>query len=203
MNRHDHLVVGIGAIARVGKDTMAKALAQIAKEKGYFVKISPLAAKLKDDLDSFLLSRLGVSAWTEDSAQKTVIRGILVSYGKSQRIQSNGTYWTSIVEDEVTSWSKGLDKSLVIIPDIRYDEYPNDEVSWIKNKMGGKLVYLDRLNSNGEAFSPANDDEKINAPKVKAKADVRVVWSDFSGEERDMIAAARPYAEMVWEELLK
>ena len=35
-----------------------------------------------------------------------------------------------------------LDKATLVITDVRYDEYNNDEVDWLKNELGGTLVHL-------------------------------------------------------------
>jgi hypothetical protein len=200
-------VIGIGAMARVGKDTLAKMLSKLAKEDGYEPFVLSLAWALKKDLEFFIQSMIGVSVWTENTEEKTLIRDILVAYGKAQRKKTEGRYWTSLVEKQIKkidSRFSSLSKRVYIIPDIRYDEYPEDELFWLKKRMHGTMVFLDRLDENGDLFLPANKDEELNAPRVFEGADARICWPDFNleidhGSEVPFEIPPNKEAEDLWE----
>ena len=118
--------------------------------------------------------KTGISAWTQVAADKKLIRPMLVEYGRLKRIQSSGKYWTSLAEPKV---SRTLSSKVTpIITDIRYDEYPEDEVWWLKEHLNGILIHVSRLDKNGNIVEPANPDEEENDAKVKAAAQYRIVW---------------------------
>jgi hypothetical protein len=72
-----------------------------------------------------------------------------------------------------------------ILPDIRYVEYPNDEVYWLKNEAKGLLIFVER-----KGIYDANDTEKVNNTIIRNLADYQVSWDSLdeqSLEHRDII----------------
>jgi hypothetical protein len=167
------ILVGIGAIARVGKDTLADILLEIAADKGIAAKKFPLAHALKLDLDDFLVEKCGMNVWTNDSNDKAIFRDLLVAYGKIQRFRTDGTYWTNIVTKLIDGWVYKYYRNepvLAIVPDVRYAVYDTDEVNWVRNN-SGLLINLERPH-----IEPANTDEAINCTKVKKASNIQYCW---------------------------
>ena len=96
-------IFGIAAFARSGKDTFAKILKNISKEKyGLDSEIISFANALKKALDPWLIEEFGISAFTQDEHEKKIIRPILVAWGEAKR-QINPNYWISKVESDAIS----------------------------------------------------------------------------------------------------
>lgn len=179
-------LIGIGAIARVGKDTFANCLIELFKNDGFFVKKYSLANELKKDVEKFLFDKCSIDVWTQDTQEKAKFRDLLVSYGKIQRARTHGTYWTNILQKQILEDAKNIDRNMqliAIVPDIRYAEYVSDEHFWIKSQ-NGILIYLDRV-ENGELVQPANLEEKNNSPIIKNHSDFTVVWETINNVEID------------------
>ena len=78
----------------------------------------------------------------------------------------------------------------LFISDVRYNDYPEDEVYWIKEELKGALVHISQYEvkevtskkewpktEEGRVFrEPANKEEARNDPKVKESADYRLEW---------------------------
>lgn len=185
-------IIGIGAKARVGKDTLARMLKNLIEEKSdWTCQILRLADALKGDCESFLKEKCNMDVWTEDTVEKAKFRNILVNYGKIQRDRTAGTYWTNIVEKQIRK-DLGLKeklnirdqiKSFYIIPDIRYCEYPDDEAFWLKQRMQGCLINVERIHHDGTLFPPVNDDEKENSKILRKIADYELVWNELQSHE--------------------
>ena len=167
-------LIGIAGVARAGKDTFYKYLQYLLKTKGKETQRVALADELKARLDDFLKEHIGISAYTQDSAEKDIIRDILVAYGKAKRIQSNGTYWTGLSQPKIdASLAEGR---IPIVTDIRYDAFPEDEIHWCQEKNQGLLIHISRTDRSYFYIKPANADEAQNDPKLQDKADLRICW---------------------------
>lgn len=182
MNKKIHLI-GIGAKARVGKDTLAKILQNHFQSDGFKCKILSLAWALKKDLEAFLKDKCEVDVWTEETEKKEKFRPLLVAYGKIQRDRTGGQYWTDLVEKQILrDFEEGDPEkdTFYIIPDIRYAQFEQDEIFWLKNKMGGILVNVEKVDEKGNYSPPANQDEMNNCQKIQMLADYTLCWKDFS-----------------------
>jgi len=180
-------LIGIGAIARVGKDTLADCFVKLFEMDGYVAKKYSLASALKNDLKDFLLDKCSMDVWSTDTFEKSKFRDFLVSYGKIQRNRTAGKYWTSVVQKQIEKDSLlNKDKPLVaIVPDIRYAEFEGDEHMWVKS-LGGTLIHLDRV-EDGKIIEGANSEEKLNAPKIEQYSDFSIKWETVSKIEVDNI----------------
>ncbi len=170
------MCIGICGVATAGKDTFFAVFKEYLKKHGIVVQRFALADKLKDELDDFLIKTCGISAWTTDPKEKTLIRPILVAYGGIKRRQSNGTHWTNQIEKPLSeAMAKGI---IPVVTDIRYAEYEKDEVYWVKN-FGGKLAYITRyqyVDFKRVFVQPPNDDERRNDPKLREAANSVIEW---------------------------
>lgn len=170
-------VVGIAGVATSGKDTFYALLKAYLDQYGIKVQRFAFADKLKDEIDPFLKSNVGISAWTTKPSDKLTIRPMLVAYGKVKRIQSEGTHWTSQIEKDLkAALAQGI---IPVVTDVRYAEYPTDEIHWLNN-FGGKLVYVSRFveNDGSRIFvAPPNEDEARNDPLLRKLAHSIIEWN--------------------------
>lgn len=170
--------VAICGVATAGKDTFYALLEEYLKQHGISTKRVALADKLKDEIDPYLVSQFGISAWTKNPTEKKLIRPSLVAHGFVRRQQTAGTYWTKQLEGPIESL---IGSDIVpIITDIRYAEFQDDEIYWVR-KFGGKLVYITRfytdMKSGEKNFvQPPNEDERRNDPRLREQADHLVEW---------------------------
>lgn len=169
-------VIGLGGVARSGKDTFAGILAYKLQQAGKSVRRIALAEPLKVHADEFLVKYLNITAMSPVSEEKQLIRPMLVWYGDVQRKRTNGRYWIDIAK-------KAIEESkydYYIITDIRYDAYEKDELYFLKQEMDGVLCHISKyvVDQNGEKkfVQPANDHEATNDPKIKSAADHIVKW---------------------------
>lgn len=162
-------IIGVSGCARAGKDTFFNILKKYLPE----VEQVALAYELKKDLNDFLKSKIGISVFTDDTKEKSLIRGLMVEYGKIKRQQTEGAYWTCLAQKKINDILRS-DK-IPVITDIRYDIYPKDEFHWLKNENNGVLVHVTRMFGSDE-IPPANEEEFINNEKLKTKADYSIVW---------------------------
>jgi hypothetical protein len=171
--------IGIGGVARAGKDSFANSLLNLLKQDGYKAIRSSLAEPLKHDCKEFISSKLGLDVWTDNTQEKAIFREMLVWYGKVKRQQTEGKYWTDLLTKRVEIESP----EVCIIPDIRYSQYPEDEVFWIKEKMKGALIHVQRRDINSDIIPPANMDESINDKLVRDNADYQLEWPTVGSDE--------------------
>lgn len=140
------------------------------------------AKELRLELESFLLEKLGISAFTEDPEEKELIRPYLLAHGNARRKTSNNQYWIKKLEQQIFH----SDCDVAVITDLRFAETENDELGWFK-KNGGKLYHLKRyvsdIDSQQASFDPApNDYEKENNPKLEESADAVIILERFEKE---------------------
>ncbi len=169
----DHQLIGIAGFARTGKDSLARFLSDliIPKQKG--CKITSFARYLKKDVDSFLQSRLGISAFTEDPKEKEIIRPLLVCWGtKIIRDKIDKEYW--IRKMHSTCVTHKLQGVKTIIPDVRFQ----NEVEWI-HSLGGTTIFIER-----EGVGPINDDEEKYTKKLKKMCKFSFFWNNLKDFER-------------------
>jgi hypothetical protein len=176
--------IGIGGVARSGKDSFANNLLDILKENNFNAIKSSLAEPLKHDCKEFISSKLGLDVWTDKTEEKAIFREMLVWYGKVKRQQSEGQYWTNLLTKRVEMAAP----EICIVPDVRYLQYPEDEVFWLKNKMNGILIHIERKDINGDIVPPANMDESINDKLIKDNADYSVVWPTYAPDDLSSLA---------------
>jgi hypothetical protein len=161
--------IGIGGVSRAGKDLLGATLKN--ELLNYFptktVSIFSLATPLKADCKNFVFEKLGLDVFTNNTEEKTLFRELLVWYGKVKRQQTEGTYWTMLLDERV----KKEKPDICIVPDIRYFQYKKDEVPWLKAKKKNSFFHIQRLLDNNEIVAPANMDEQINDSIIRKYAD--------------------------------
>lgn len=166
-------MLGITGVARSGKDTFYSILKRYLKEKNIECERIALADELKRELSDFVEKKFEIDLNKCEGSNKELIRPLMVAYGKCRRIQTEGKYWTSSVDQKIKDLKKR--NILPIVTDIRYIEYKDDEYSWLKFH-GGFLIHLSRKLDDGNLVQPANIEEKSNDSKLKAVADMNICW---------------------------
>lgn len=164
--------IGISGVARSGKDTFASILKNKLRSHGISADSVALAYELKRETQKYCQEAFGIDSFTTDTEEKAKIRPYLVEYGLNKRVRSEGKYWTRKLDD-----SLGFhDGEVIIVTDIRYSIYPEDEVQWLRGHKG-KLVHVSRYDGGIEnKVMPPNDHERFNDPILESLADFRVVW---------------------------
>ena len=165
------LIFGISGIARCGKDTLGKHLISKLQKSGFPTIQISFASVLKYDLDAFLKDKVNISAFTENTHEKEIIRPLLVAYGTNVCRKIDPDHWIKKIEKQVKASTSN--KIIVVITDVRYE----NEGKWIKDN-GGFLIHLSRMGQK-----PANFEEKANDPIVKKIADYKIKWKTFSDEK--------------------
>lgn len=164
--------IGICGYANSGKDF----LCEILSYKYSIFKIS-LADSLKFEVRKDFIEKYGIDPVNCSREQKDKIRPHLVSHAKYKRVNSNGTYFTKIVDSVIQSRKiEGL-YDFIVIPDIRHAYYDQDEVQWLKAK-DGILINCERQN----VFA-ANHEEEIHQPLVKKASDLNIIWPEFKNNK--------------------
>jgi hypothetical protein len=166
-------MIGITGVARSGKDTFYSILAKYFENKGLKADRLAFADDLKKELNPFTIEKFKIDLTKCTNEEKEVIRPLMVSYGKCRRSQTEGKYWTSLLDMKIKNFNK--QNIIPIITDVRYIEYKEDEYSWLKNN-NGILIHISRKLDNGNLVPPANIEEKANDNKLKAVADFSVCW---------------------------
>ena len=166
-------MIGITGVARSGKDTFYTIIKRFFKEKNIEVERIALADKLKEELGDFVDSKFKINLNKCDGYDKELIRPLMVAYGKCRRVQTEGKYWTSLVEYKIKELK--IKNIIPIVTDIRYIEYREDEYAWLK-KHSGILIHISRKLEDGSLVLPANIEEKSNDIKLKAVSDFAISW---------------------------
>lgn len=162
-------IIGVSGCARSGKDTFFSILKKYIPE----VEQVALAHELKKDLNDFAKSKIGISVFTDETKDKSLIRGLMVEYGKIKRQQTEGTYWTCLAQKKINEILRS--NKIPVVTDVRYDIYPKDEFFWLKEQNNGLLVHITRMFGEDE-IPPANEEESLNNEKLKTKADYSIRW---------------------------
>jgi hypothetical protein len=167
--------IGISGAARSGKDTLCLYIKQRFKEK-YQLKaqrVSVAGDSIKKDLYSIIKNKTGISTFTTNSNEKSIVRPVLVEYGQLMRRITQGRYFITQLQK-----NKNFESHISIITDIRYAEYPQDELIWLKQEVKGLLVFLER-----KEIKNANKFEAKNNNILKQNADLIIKTKTFNNPQ--------------------
>lgn len=159
----ENSLIGIMGSARSGKDTAYMAIKELFPDK--IIERRAFADELKKECDAFLKENLNISAFTENTEEKEIIRPFLVTYGTHLRRRLNPSCWIESLEETLSL----RDNKCICITDTRFE----NEARWIKSK-GGKLIFIDR-----SGISPANIEEEQNNPVLMSLADMVIKMPTF------------------------
>lgn len=160
-------LIGIAGFARSGKDTLYNRSKIILEKEGHKVCRLAFADELKNESDDFLKKNVGISAFTEDSKEKEIIRPFLVTYGTELRRKLDQNCWIKTIQDKVVA---KLDEGYyVFITDVRF----KNEAEWVSSN-GGQIAYVAR-----EGVKPANHDEHKQLHLYKRFINYDIFWPTF------------------------
>jgi len=210
------LYIGVSGFARSGKNLFCDIAQKVLKEKYYLTsKTYALAYFLKKDCEPFIQEKLGLNAFSEKTEDKNAFRDMLVWYGGVKRKQTEGKYWTGLLHEELKKDTNDVN----FISDIRYVEYVDDEIFWLKKQLNGKLVHVSkytygfatdgrhyRVNDKNKKIytDDPNQHEALNDPKIRFLADYKVEWEQivsFDKNQEELIN--NPNLNLIVEECLK
>ena len=173
-------VIGISGVAGAGKDTFFDLLSERIPCEKY-----SLANELKREVSQWCRMHYQIDPVNCIRKHKEIIRPFLVFHGTTKRDQTEGRYWINKLNDTIV---KGDASKFKIITDIRYDDYDNDEVRWLKDELNGILVHVSQYINETQVMphepsglvrkfiEPANSEEARNDPKIKKKSDFQIEW---------------------------
>lgn len=171
-------IIGLTGVAGSGKDTFFEIL------KTNFIpsfQRFALADSLKNILREDLKEKFGIDIVTCSREDKNKIRDHVVQFAKQKRIETEGRFWTSVLEREILN----SNATHICITDIRHNFYPEDEVFWLKNRLGGKLINIELYDPNsGEKQPFPNEEEKFNYPLCSKAADYHVIWPKIGDKDQ-------------------
>jgi hypothetical protein len=177
-------VIGIAGNAFVGKDSFCRALIKNFDEK---FKIKAIRRSLAGDairknLKDVSKTHFNIDIENPTIEEKKLIRPFMVEYGLLMRKLSEGRYFIDQFQE-----SGCID----IITDIRYTEYPKDELYWLKEEKRGFLLFLER-----DCITPANEHEEKHNKILKIESNLYLKIPTF---DNDMENQLSKYAERVSE----
>ena len=179
-------MIGIGGLGRSGKDTLAECLAKIISEElNVEVRTFSFADEIKKQSDSFLKENYNISAFTEKTEEKNIIRDFLVCHGETMKSIYGKTIWANIVIKSIKESGK---KIFPIIPDVRFDF----ETEAIK-KEDGAIIHINKIGNQ-----PPNEIELKNDPLVAESADIKHSWPVY---EPNQMHECMGHAHILWEML--
>jgi len=179
-------IIGLSGVAGAGKDLFYELLSTQTSCKKF-----SLADELKREITPYIKENFDIDPTSCSREEKNLIRPALVSHGTIKRKQTKGRYWIEkmqpLLKDFIfKSTLTNETPEYIVITDIRYHEYRNDEVTWLKNEMKGDLVHISNFtmtHGKRKFLAPANQEESRENPKLLAQADYLVEWEKLTGEE--------------------
>jgi len=182
--------IGIAGNACVGKDTLCNVLIEkFKKNVNLEAKRCSIAGDtIRKDLKPFILEKTGIDIDSANPEEKTLLRPIMVEYGRYMRNKTNGRYFIEKLKEN-KNFGNGF---IPIIPDIRYVEFENDELYWLKTENNGTLIFIEREN-----IKPANIFEEKNNLILKENADFILNIPNFND-----ISEYKPYSEHITDKII-
>jgi hypothetical protein len=160
-------IISISGNARCGKDTLGNNIVSILEDLGIKAKTLSFAYELKSSVDSFLLEQTGISAFTDDDTEKSIIRPFLVCWGTDVMRSIDNNIWINKLEESLST------DSVNIITDLRFE----NELDWIKSEKGFSIM----LKRDG--IKPANDYEEVNNSQLSNNVDLSFCIGSFDDEK--------------------
>ena len=182
----DRLVIGLGGVAGAGKDLFFDLLSNKIPVRRF-----ALADKLKWETAAWCYEHYNIDPLGCSREDKDKVREFLVFHGTFKRRLSKGRHWINKLSPDIESFlMNAVTEDIPVITDIRYQEYENDEASWIKDELNGVLVHISQYEKKeipdkrnwpktkiGKSFlKPVNTEEERMDPIIKKNADFLVKW---------------------------
>ncbi len=167
--------IGISGVAGSGKDLFFSLL-----KKKISVKRYALADKLKEDLSEWSISKYGIDPTKCSREEKEQIRNLMTFHANFLRNKTQGRCWIDRIYPEIQAHlANNPHNEIPVITDIRFKEFEEDEVFWLKSQLGGVLVHISQytmVNGYKMWIQAPNESEAKQNPILKKSADYVVEW---------------------------
>ena len=170
-NNLDKKIIAIAGNARSGKDTLGRYISQILNDHGISTSLNSFAKALKSEVDLLLTKSVGISAFTENSDEKKIIRDFLVFWGSDFRRRLDENVWIKELEKSYDG------KSILIVTDLRFE----NELKWVREN-NGIVLFISRVDENNEIIPPANSYEEVNNKILLENSDNSLTWLTSENE---------------------
>jgi len=161
-------LIGLCGLARCGKDSFFEVSSRILRDKGVCTERYAFADCLKQECDELLNKYVGISAFTEKSSEKRIIRPLLVTYGTHVRRKLDQRCWIDKINTEVAK--SVLENKVVFVTDVRFE----NEIDWI-HELNGESIHITRKGN-----AAPNEEELRNDPILKKKSSQNISWDNFN-----------------------
>lgn len=171
------MLVGVSGVAGSGKDLFTEVCMEKLNELNRTSKKFSLANALKGEVREWCLDHYGIDSLDCSREDKEKIRNFLVAHGTTKRHATQGRHWVEQLAPEINHHKDNYD--YLFVTDVRYCDYSEDEVHWLKNEMGGVLIHISQFSETegSKAFrQPANSEEARNDPNLIKAADYALEW---------------------------
>jgi hypothetical protein len=168
------MLIGLSGPAQSGKDSFFNIAEKYFLSLNLKCKRLALADNLKHDLKDFIYKKFNIDIFNISQEDKELIRDLLVVYGKIKRQQTEGKFWTNLLNKELDQALKEYD--IVFITDVRYAYYPEDELNWIKKFKNNILIHISRFDEYNKIIPPRNLEEQLNDPILKQNSNYELAW---------------------------
>lgn len=172
--------LSLAGVAKAGKDTFFRGLVNAYPE--YKFQRESIADIIRHDLVKFIHQHTGIDVFRCTPEEKEQVRPLLAWYGDIKRKRAGALYFLEQIEKRVLAEQEkyasvnGKGPDFIVITDSRFKEFQYDEPEWIHDR-GGKIIHIERVLPDGRIAQPANELERINDPRIKAKSDLQVKWN--------------------------
>jgi len=194
-------IIGISGVSRSGKDTFANILTDLMAKDGKKVKLESFALSLREELDAVLKNNFNLNVYSQNSAQKSIFRDLMVAWAKIRRFQTNGQYFVDKLAERINKYKYQDNYDYLLIPDLRFGEFfvpevgSGDEIGFIKENNGiivhisqFLMGHVDYLDAKGRMYiEPANKTEEFNDPIVKEYADFTIEWPNINDSNYNVL----------------
>lgn len=162
--------IGLGFTKQVGKDTLFVRLQEL---NPHFKRFS-FADALRRELDSFLISCYGISAFTVRLAEKEFIRPYLITHGMARRA-TDPDYWVKRTMDDIKAAAVADPEIIPCVVDARFA----NEVRILRAELGALIIHMTR-----DGAPEPTDEEKKHYPTLVPMADFHFHWGGDTVKEQ-------------------
>jgi hypothetical protein len=182
-------MIGIGGLARSGKDTLAQNLADIIEaDMGCEVRTYSFALPIKRQMSNLLEDYYNISAFTDDTEEKLIIRPLLVAHGEQMKEEFGKDIWLKELLGAIYEDLR-YKEFFPIISDVRFDF----EAEALKKERDAAVIHLSKIGNE-----PPNDIESKNDPLVKAVSDLSHTWPEYKPND---MKQCHDHAQILWQML--
>ena len=198
------MIIGVSGVAGAGKDLFVETCIQELANLGKTGVRLALATALKEEVKDWCLEHYRIDPTNCSREDKEKIRDFLVAHGTTKRHASEGRHWVEKLQPQIESIKDNYD--YLFVSDLRYADYPRDEVYWLKNELQGPLVHISQYSlqptphETVKVFrNPANQEERRNDPKLIEQADFKLKWEyNTNMEVKDRYIASKSNEFINW-----